>query len=119
MSIPSFITFEITDRYNGNPPSSLRICRGPCEGMGSYPDMGNFQEKYGGDIDKVPFLTCPECHGTGRVAWTETVRRLPRWFIGGLRFAITGPSRGSHNKPLDFWIRLKVAFLPDLGWRPR
>lgn len=85
--------------------------------MGCYPDMDNWREKYGDDIDKVPFLKCPDCGGTGRVSWIRTILRIPRWVVKGIGFVITGPSMGATNTPLDYWIRLKVSFLPDLGFR--
>jgi hypothetical protein len=108
---------EFTDRYGGNPPSTLRVCRGFCEGMGFYPDMDNYQTKYGGDINKVEFLKCPDCQGTGRVNWIETILRIPSWIWGVVHFTFAGPSRYGKRTLLDYWLCFKAAFLPDLGLR--
>ena len=108
------MTHEFTDRYGGNPPSSLRICRGPCEGMGYYPDMDNWLENYR-TIEDVAFLECPDCGGTGRTSWIETTLRIPGWLIGGIRFVFMGPARGQRNRLLDYWLRFKASFLMDLG----
>jgi hypothetical protein len=110
---------EFTDRYGGNPPSILRCCLGPCEGMGCYPDMDNWRERFG-DIDKVPFVKCPDCGGTGRVSWLRTILRFPLWIFRSGRFVVKAPARGAKRDFTDFVLAFKVTFLADLGlWRPR
>lgn len=55
---------EITSRYGDNLPDPETMCKGDCEGMGSYPDMDGYPTKYK-TIDDVPFVKCETCGGTG------------------------------------------------------
>jgi len=41
-----------TDRYNGKYPNPKTVCKGQCEGLGVYPDLGIF-------------IKCERCNGTG------------------------------------------------------
>lgn len=55
----------IHDRYSavGKPrPDPHTVCKGPCEGMGFYPDMKNAAKL---PATVVPFVKCPRCKGTG------------------------------------------------------
>lgn len=52
-----------TDRYGGVYPRNA--CKGKCEGMGVYPKMSAMR-RAGMTIDKVPFVKCPRCNGTGK-----------------------------------------------------
>jgi len=54
----------ITDRYTGmvKRPRGTKVCPGPCEGMGFYPDM---KKKL--SCDKTPFIKCRKCAGRGWV----------------------------------------------------
>ena len=111
---------EFTDRYGGNPPSWLRGCFGECEATGIYPEP-----KTRGKDGTIPigteweFITCKRCNGSGRCSWFETVARIPKWIVRGIRFTIHGPSMGKIDTWKDKAIRFKCAFLSDLGmWKP-
>lgn len=60
-----------TDRYGGPAgwPDPETVCKGPCEGTGTYPE--NDPEKVAAS-GKTPdsigyvFLVCPDCGGTGK-----------------------------------------------------
>src|SRR3974390_1585556 len=92
---------EFTDRYGCRLPSSLRICRGDCEGLGWHPDD---------DYDK-PFVRCLTCQGTGRVSVLMTIGRIPGWLVkpwreGFIRFGLTA----QHHPPdWTVWKRLRVT----------
>lgn len=46
-----------TDRYGGNWPDPETVCKGDCEGMGTYPE----------EVDgKHVFVKCERCNGTGK-----------------------------------------------------
>jgi hypothetical protein len=136
---------EFTDRYDGHPPSQLRLCR-RCEGMGAYPvkvPAGDYRQafrreiltgyqaravrewidRHGPEADDWYFIRCEVCHGRTVVNWWETVRRVPRWIVRGVQFMREmGPSSSAHPPEWGWWRRLwvafKVAFLCDLGVRP-
>jgi len=102
---------EFTDRYGGNPPSSLRVCRSRCEGMGCYPDMSQYKDH----IDDVQFVKCEVCNGTSKCSWLETLSRIPRWFVGCFTFVARPPARGARRDWRDHWYAFKASFLADLG----
>lgn len=115
---------EVTDRYGGNPPSSLRGCRGNCEAMGVYPRFAPVPGAHPRDIDAQgtwEFVTCEQCHGTGKAPWTETITRIPGWIVKGLRFMFVEAPRCQPDEPRhrSCLLGFKCAFLADLGlWRP-
>ena len=132
---------EFTSRYDGHPPSQLRMCQ-RCEGMGAYPvnvPAGDYRHEtltryqalavrnridtHGPEADDWYFIRCEVCHSRKVVSWWETVRRVPRWIVRGVRFMREmGPSSPAHPPEWSWlrrlWTVFKVAFLCDLGIRP-
>lgn len=51
---------EWTDRYGGNWPDPETVCKGLCDGIGSYP-----VKRDDGEWD---FVVCEDCKGTGKRA---------------------------------------------------
>jgi len=70
-------SIEVTDRYKalGIPyPDPKTMCKGPCEGIGLYPENDIFSDAWR-RAHKLPheapcdgwhFVTCPDCGGTGK-----------------------------------------------------
>lgn len=106
-----------TDRYGGRMPSGLTACY-RCDAMGCYPQRSGDT----GDIDADwTFVECPECHGTAKVGWLTTARRIPGWVVKGVRFTFTAPRQFDPDMPrMKAWsLGFKCAFLADLGlWNP-
>lgn len=50
-------TIIASDRYGGNWPDPGTVCKGDCEGMGTYPEEIN---------GKWVFVKCERCSGTGK-----------------------------------------------------
>jgi hypothetical protein len=66
---------EFTDRYKalGIPyPNLDTMCKGPCEGVGYYPEndptnrLWILAEREKPSDDGWHFITCPDCNGTGK-----------------------------------------------------
>ena len=102
-------TIEFTDRYGGRTPSWLRACFNHCEGMGYVPIFSaeclsdverkgrvTTESEHGKWLpawrkaeakehasDGWHFVTCPDCHGSGRVPWYVSLVRIPKWLWRG------------------------------------
>ncbi len=139
------LNVEFTDRYDGQLPSWLRLCR-HCEGMGAYPvkvlngdwrggfhreELTSYQsnavhrwiETHGAEADDWYFIRCEMCHGTRHISWGVTLTRIPRWiWRGGVFMWDMRPSRAVHPPEWSWgrkvWTVFKCAFLCDLGVRP-
>jgi hypothetical protein len=69
--------------------------------------------------DGYHFVTCPDCHGTGRVSWLRAILRVPGWIYKGLLFFCKtasrrdmAPAEWSYRRHV--WVCLKCAFWYDL-----
>ncbi len=106
----SFEGVQFVDRYGPEgPPSSLRICRGGCEGMGWVP--------WGEQA-----IPCAVCEGAKVCGWEETLFRIPWWVGRAVSNTISLSRREIHPPDWGTWKRWWVAFqccvLIDLGYRP-
>lgn len=111
-----------TSRYGPHTPSALRICRGPCEGMGCHPQEVAGVPPTASVDDRWEFVRCAACGGSGRVPWWRSVLRVPRWFLRAVRFFWQEGVRQVHgNGGWSYWRWMgtvaRIAFLADLGWR--
>lgn len=119
---------EFTDRYGGRMPSWLRACHGQCEAMGAVPIKKGEREEPWATLwaeaetaeptnDGWHFVTCPECHGTGRVGWLTTVLRVPIWFWKGFASARElCPIKSPHTSwASHIWLVIKCAWLYDIA----
>lgn len=93
---------EFTDRYGGNPPSALTICRGQCEGTGWIPAEPNW-------------LKCAECRGTGKCSTWRAIAGVPRWVWRGLKFIRFAMQRNVNPPHWTFRKRLRVALWCSFG----
>jgi hypothetical protein len=116
------ILIEFTDRYGGNPPSWLRVCGGPCEGLGVYVEPTRRDEDGSINVDtEWAFKLCPDCGGSGNRSWFRTLLRIPAWVVKGIPFTfIEAPKFDPHTPRYRmWWMGFKCAYLVDLGlWRP-
>lgn len=99
------MNIQFTDRYEAlgmHPPSLLTVCRGQCEGVGVVPvkvckpedetdpaliALWNQAEAESHATDGWHFVTCPQCHGTGkRQGRFPRLRNLPNLVRGRWRF---------------------------------
>lgn len=114
---------EFTDRYGGNPPSTLRACF-HCDAMGCYPEPPAEARNPDGTIAidcpvEWEFVTCPACKGTAKVSWFRTVARIPGWFYRGIRFTFIEAPRAYAGSPRIVGMKagFQASILADLGIR--
>lgn len=106
-------TIEFTDRYGGAFVPLLRICRGQCEGMGTYPNEGPIPpgavKLSDDDLPGWCWVRCEECGGSGRVSRLIGLGRLPRWVLGNARFVWHQGVRGRFSERWTRWQTFKLA----------
>ena len=70
------------------------------------------------------FVICPTCHGNGRVSRWRSLARVPRWLLRGARILVnwnipSGVRAPWTSRPAWWWLKIKAAYLYDLGWPNR
>lgn len=99
-------TYEIVDRYGGRRLSTLRMCGGQCEGLGTYPTTGDdipdgAVKVSDDDMTGWVWVRCEECGGSGKVSRMAAVCGIPRWIVHSGRFlyyAGREPSRRGQSR---------------------
>jgi hypothetical protein len=67
------------------------------------------------------FVICPACHGNGTVSRWRSLARVPRWIWRGARILVVNEHMRAPWTSLRawWWLKIKTAYLYDLGWPNR